>query len=170
MYRTEFNRMIADAKAGKIDLIITKSVSRFARNVEHFLQAVHSLADHSPRIGVFFESENIFSLKEDSQMLLSFQATMAEQESRNKSRSMETSLRMRLDHGLPLTPKLLGFQHDADGKLNFIRISNSESINLKKVRNFDLSFTGTVCVVLSDGSKTYASRRYVTRLKGVLGI
>ena len=117
VHRTEFNRMIADAKAGKIDLIITKSVSRFARNVEHFLQAVHSLADHSPRIGVFFESENIFSLKEDSQMLLSFQATMAEQESRNKSRSMETSLRMRLDHGLPLTPKLLGFQHDADGKL-----------------------------------------------------
>ena len=57
----------------------------------------------------FFESENIFSLKEDSQMLLSFQATMAEQESRNKSRSMETSLRMRLDHGLPLTPKLLGY-------------------------------------------------------------
>ena len=53
---------------------------------------------------------------------------------------------------------------------NFIRISNSEIINLKKVRNFDLSFTGTVCVVLSDGSKTYASRRYVTRLKGVLGI
>ncbi len=52
----------------------------------------------------------------------------------------------------------------------FIRISNSEIINLKKVRNFDLSFTGTVCVTLSDGSKTYASRRYVTRLKGVLGI
>ena len=115
VHRTEFNRMIADAKAGKIDLIITKSVSRFARNVEHFLQAVHSLADHSPRIGVFFESENIFSLKEDSQMLLSFQATMAEQESRNKSRSMETSLRMRLDHGLPLTPKLLGYMLNADG-------------------------------------------------------
>ena len=50
-------------------------------------------------------------------MLLSFQATMAEQESRNKSRSMETSLRMRLDHGLPLTPKLLGFRHDPNGKL-----------------------------------------------------
>ena len=50
-------------------------------------------------------------------MLLSFQATMAEQESRNKSCSMETSLRMRLDHGLPLTPKLLGYMHNADGKL-----------------------------------------------------
>ena len=53
---------------------------------------------------------------------------------------------------------------------SFIRISNSEIINLKKVRSFDLSFTGTVCVILSDGSKTYASRRYVTKLKGVLGI
>ena len=73
--------------------------------------------------------------------------------------SGEYTLRMRL--------------YEAEERLkqhNFIRISNSEIINLKKVRNFDLSFTGTVCVVLSDGSKTYASRRYVTRLKGVLGI
>ena len=53
---------------------------------------------------------------------------------------------------------------------HFVRISNSEIINLKKVRSFDLSFTGTICVVLSDGSKTYASRRYMTKLKGVLGI
>ena len=128
-HRAAFNRMIVDAKAGKIDLIITKSVSRFARNVEHFLQAVHSLADHNPRIGVFFESENIFSLREDSQMLLSFQATMAEEESRNKSRSMETSLRMRLDHGLPLTPELLGFRHNEDGKL----IINPETYRIPKL-------------------------------------
>ena len=53
---------------------------------------------------------------------------------------------------------------------HFVRISNSEIINLKKVKSFDLSFTGTICVVLSDGSKTYASRRYVTKLKEVLGI
>lgn len=52
----------------------------------------------------------------------------------------------------------------------FVRISNSEIINLKKVKSFDLSFTGTICVILTDGSKTYASRRYVTKLKGVLGI
>ncbi len=53
---------------------------------------------------------------------------------------------------------------------SFVRISNSEIINLRKVRSFDLSFTGTICVILSDGSKTYVSRRYVTKLKGVLGI
>ena len=52
---------------------------------------------------------------------------------------------------------------------HFVRISNSEIINLKKVKSFDLSFTGTICVVLSDGSKTYASRRYVGKLKEVLG-
>ncbi len=53
---------------------------------------------------------------------------------------------------------------------SFVRISNSEIINLRKVRSFDLSFTGTICVILKDGSKTYVSRRYVTKLKGVLGI
>ena len=53
---------------------------------------------------------------------------------------------------------------------HFVRISNSEIINLKKVKSFDLSFTGTICVILSDGSKTYASRRYVSKLKEVLGI
>ena len=116
-HRDEFIQMISDAKAGKIDLIITKNVSRFARNVGDFITTVRMLSEHNPRIGVFFESENIYSLKEDSQMALSFQATMAEEESRNKSRSMETSLRMRLDHGLPLTPKLLGYRHNEDGKL-----------------------------------------------------
>ena len=80
--RDAFNRMMADAKAGKIELIITKSVSRFARNVENFLTAVRTLSEHKPRIGVFFESENIFSLKEDSQMALSFQATILNIKSR----------------------------------------------------------------------------------------
>ena len=116
-HRDEFNRMIAECKVGKIDLIITKSVSRFARNVVDFLGMVRMLSERNPPIGVFFEAENIFSLNETSNMALSFQATMAEEESRNKSRSMETSLRMRLDHGLPLTPKLLGFMHNSEGKL-----------------------------------------------------
>lgn len=52
----------------------------------------------------------------------------------------------------------------------FIRISNSEIINLKKVNNFDLSFTGTICVKLSNGIITYVSRRYVPKLKKILGI
>lgn len=116
-HRDEFNSMIADCRSGKIDMIITKSVSRFARNVVDCISMVRMLAELTSPVGVFFESECIFSLKDDSQMALSFQATMAQEESHIRSRSMETSLRMRLDGGLPLTPKLLGYSHDADGNL-----------------------------------------------------
>ncbi len=52
----------------------------------------------------------------------------------------------------------------------FVRISNSEIINLKNVNNFDLSFSGTICVKLTNGTTTYVSRRYVSRLKKILGI
>ncbi len=52
----------------------------------------------------------------------------------------------------------------------FVRISNSEIINLKNVNNFDLSLTGTICVKLANGTITYVSRRYVSKLKKILGI
>lgn len=52
----------------------------------------------------------------------------------------------------------------------FVRISNSEVINLKRVRGFDLSFAGTICVSLSNGTVTYVSRRYVSKIKQLLGI
>ncbi len=52
----------------------------------------------------------------------------------------------------------------------FVRISNSEIINLKNVNSFDLSFTGTICVKLTNGTITYVSRRYVSKLKKILGI
>ena len=78
-------------------------------------------------------------------MALSFQATMAEEESRNKHRSMETSLRMRLDHGLPLTPKLLGFMHDENGKL----IINPETAHIPKLM-FYMYLYGYSCQQIAD--------------------
>lgn len=53
---------------------------------------------------------------------------------------------------------------------SFVRISNAEIINLKKVKGFDLSFTGTICVTLANGTVTYVSRRYVSKIKHVLGL
>ena len=53
---------------------------------------------------------------------------------------------------------------------SFARISNGELINLKKVRSFDLSFVGTICVSLSNGTVTYVSRRYVSKIKQLLGL
>lgn len=63
--------------------------------------------------------------------------------------------------------------YEIEEKLNphqFIRISKSEIINLKKVKNFDLSFTGTICVELTNGMTTYVSRRYVSKIKKILGV
>lgn len=63
--------------------------------------------------------------------------------------------------------------YEMEARLNsnqFVRISNSEIINLKKVKSFDLSFTGTICVELVDGTTTFVSRRYVSKLKTILGI
>ncbi|MBQ8439553.1 MAG: recombinase family protein [Clostridia bacterium] len=116
-HRKQFLMMIEDCKAGKIDMIICKNVSRFARNVYDCIGIVRDLAALDPPVGVFFESEHVFSLKEDSQMGLTFLASFAEEESHIRSRSMETSLRMRLDNGIPLTPKLLGYTHDSTGHL-----------------------------------------------------
>ena len=159
-HRTNFLRMMKDAEEGKIDLIITKSVSRFARNVEDFLKSVRTLAEHNPRIGVFFEAENIYSLKEDSKMALSFQATMAEEESRNKSRSMEISLRMRLDHGLPLTPKLLGFTQNEDGKL----VIDPESYKIPKLM-FSMCLLGYSTQQIADTLTALGKKTYLGNLK-----
>ena len=63
--------------------------------------------------------------------------------------------------------------YEAEQRLNphqFVRISNSEIINLKKIDYFDLSFTGTICVKLRGGTVTYISRRYVPKVKAILGI
>ena len=64
--------MLADCRAGKLDLIITKSVSRFARNLVLCISIVLDLKALSPPVGVFFESESIFSLNEEKSMSLSF--------------------------------------------------------------------------------------------------
>jgi len=65
--------------------------------------------------------------------------------------------------------RLYELEERLDSK-SFVRISHSEIINLKKVKGFDLSFVGTICVSLSDGTVTYVSRRYVSKIKQVLGI
>lgn len=63
--------------------------------------------------------------------------------------------------------------YEIEGRLNarnFVRISNSEIINLKKVSHFNLNLAGTICVKLSDGATTYVSRRYVSKIKKLLGM
>lgn len=159
-HRDAFNQMIQDAYDGKIDMIVCKNVSRFARNVEDCIHIIRKLSSLRSPVGVFFESECIFSLKEESQMSLTFLAAMADEESQTRSRSMETSLRMRLDNGIPLTPKLLGYSHDADGELV---INEAEAPTVKLA--FYMYLYGYSSQQIADAFVALGRRTYLGNLK-----
>lgn len=116
-HRDNFLRMIADCEAGKIDLIVTKSVSRCARNLLDSVGYIRKLGAMNPPIGVFFETENLNTLNSQSEMTVAFLSTMAQEESHTKSDIMNSSIEMRFKRGIFLTPPLLGFDQDADGNL-----------------------------------------------------
>ena len=116
-HRHAFVQLIEDCKAKKIDLIITKSVSRFARNVLDCVGYARQLATMQPPIGIFFESENIYTLNSNSEMTLTIIAMLAQEESHNKSEIMNASIEMRFRRGIFLTPPLLGYNKNEDGQL-----------------------------------------------------
>ena len=116
-HRDEFNRMIEDCKAGKIDLIVTKSVSRFARNIVDCIAKVRELANMIPQVGVFFETEHIYTLDNTSEMMLAVLSAAAQEESHTKSEIMNISIEQRFSRGIFLTPKLLGYDVDEEGNL-----------------------------------------------------
>lgn len=116
-HRDEFIRMINDCKEHKIDFIITKSVSRFARNVVDCISYERELKELEPPVGILFETEGIYTLDSGSEMQLSILATTAQEESHNKSEIMNASIEMRFRRGIFLTPVLLGYDHDKDGNL-----------------------------------------------------
>ena len=115
--REQFNRMIEDCKAGKIDGIITKSISRFARNTLDCLNYVRQLKDLG--IGVTFEKENIFTLDSKGEVLLSILSSLAQDESRSISENSTWGIRRRFEQGRLFinATKFLGYDKDKNGNL-----------------------------------------------------
>lgn len=118
--RDEFQRMIWDCKKGKIDYIITKSVSRFARNTAECIEFVRQLKLMG--IGVIFEEQNIDTLKCDSELLMTIHAGFAQAESESMSRNITWSYRKRFENGEVMFSykKLLGYRKGADGQPEII--------------------------------------------------
>lgn len=116
-HRDEFMRLIKDCMDDKIDLIVTKSVSRFARNIEDCVHYVKQLTNKRPPTGILFEAEGIYTLSENIDLTLSVNASMAQEESHIKSVGMNRSIEMRYSMNIFLTPVLLGYDHDEDGNL-----------------------------------------------------
>jgi len=144
-HRNAFIKMIKDCQDGKIDLVVTKTVARFARNILDCIGYVRQLAAIQPPVGVFFETENIYTLNSNSEMLLSFMATMAQEESHNKSDIMNSSIEMRFRRGIFLTPPLLGYDLDADRNL-VINENEAETVRLI----FFMYLYGYTCTQIAD--------------------
>ena len=114
--RPEFNNMIKACLAGKIDYIITKSVSRFARNTVDCLDYVRLLRARG--IGILFEEQNIDTLKSDSELYLVIYAGFAQSESESISKNITWSYRKNFEDGKPIFmfKKLLGYKKGEDGE------------------------------------------------------
>ena len=111
--RTEFNRMIADCEAGKIDIILTKSISRFARNTVDLLNAVRHLKELG--ISVQVEKEHIDSLSEDGELMLTLLASFAQEEVRSLSDNVKWGTRKRFEKGIPNGRfQIYGYRWDGD--------------------------------------------------------
>ncbi len=96
--RVEFQQLIKDCKAGKIDMIITKSISRFARNTVTLLKTVRELK--SIQVDVFFEDQNIHSISSEGEMILTLLASVTQEESRSVSDNMKWRIKREFENGV----------------------------------------------------------------------
>lgn len=124
--RVAFNQMIEDAKDGKFDLIITKEISRFARNILDSIGYTRELK--ALGVGVIFLNDNINTLDSDAEMRLAFLSTMAQEESRKTSERVKWGLRRQMEKGVVLGRDMLGFDV-RDGKL-IINDEGAETVRL----------------------------------------
>ena len=115
--REEFNRMIDEGMAGSIDMVITKSISRFARNTLDCLKYIRQLKEKS--IPVFFEKENINSMDSKGEVMLTIMASLAQQESQSLSQNVKLGLQYRYQQGEIQVNcnRFLGFTKDENKRL-----------------------------------------------------
>lgn len=127
--RDGFNRMVADALAGKIDLIITKSISRFARNTVDTLTTVRKLKEKG--IEVFFEKENIHTLDGKGELLITIMSSLAQEESRSISENVTWGQRKRFADGKVNLPygRFLGYKRGENGLPEIVE-SEAEVVQL----------------------------------------
>jgi hypothetical protein len=113
-----------------IDLIVTKSVSRFSRNVVDCIKTVRDLKSLKHPVGVLFEAEHLYSLEATSEMILGVMAMTAQEESRTKSEIMNISIEQRFSRGIFLTPSLLGYDWKKYEKELVLNEEEAETVKL----------------------------------------
>ena len=128
--RDGFNEMVADAKDGKIDLILTKSISRFARNTVDSLVVTRELKRSG--VEVFFEKENISSMDAQAELIFTIMSSIAQEESRSISENVRWGVQRSMEAGRVSLPwkSFLGFERGDDG---LPRINEEEAKIVRKI-------------------------------------
>ena len=106
--RPEFQRMLSDCRAGKIDMILVKSISRFARNTVTLLETVRVLKEMG--ISVYFEEQKIDTMSGDGELMLSILASFFQEESRNVSENCKWRVRKKFEQGIPTGFQMYGYE------------------------------------------------------------
>ena len=155
--RLEFQRMIKDCEEGKVDLVITKSVTRFARNTQDCLNYARQLKDLG--IGVLFEKENINTMDSTGELLFTILASLAQDECRSISENTKWGIRSLFKQGkIHLnTNNFLGYDKDENGKLI---INETEAATVKRIYQMFLE---------GDSMGTIARKLCAEKVPGVNG-
>ena len=138
--RPEFNRMMDDARAGKLDIILTKTVSRFGRNMAAVLKVLQELKEMD--IIVIFDNENISTADKDSLIRLQYNSIMAEKEAEQTSKNQKWSYQRRFREGKPFYVRLYGYTVNS-GQLEIIP---EEADVVKRIFNMYLSGLGKTAI------------------------
>ena len=107
--REGFQRLLADCRAGKVDMVLTKSISRFARNTVTLLETVRELKTLGA--DVYFEEQNIHSLSGDGELMLTILASYAQEESRSVSENCKWRIRKKFQQGIPANWRFVRLPH-----------------------------------------------------------
>lgn len=146
-YRSDFLRMIEDCKAGKIDMIITKNISRFARNVVDCVVTARMLKSLTPPVAIYFEDVGINTVTQTGELLLVVLAAIAQGESETKSASVKWGFQKRFEAGIPKISPLYGYIKD--GRDLSIRDDQAAVVRLIYQMFIDLYPISHICRVLN---------------------
>lgn len=139
--RQNFQRLIEDCRAGKIDMVITKSISRFARNTLTLLNTVREFK--SLGVDVYFEEQNIHTMSGDGELMLTILASYAQDESRSASENQKWRIRHDFENGLPWCKVMFGYRLK-DGEY---RVVPEEAAIIKQIYSEYLSGSGVERIV-----------------------
>lgn len=162
--RPGFQQMLSDARAGKIDLIITKSISRFARNTVTVLKYSRELKEIG--VGIFFEEERIHTLSSDGEVMLSTIAAFAEEELRSMSANQKWTIQKRYKEGIFNAQGMMGYYRNEYGNLS---INETQAKIIRRIYDMYINGMSTDKIAKKlneENIPTYKNRQWSSRTVG----